>query len=93
MSNLSQRTMRAGVVVGVVGVLAIFFTAGIVERAGFNLVNTPALSNILAALWQVITTGFLPFSAALISASLVMRHMEHEKRQPTHNSEESHPRS
>ena len=76
MADMPKRTLLAGIIVGIVGVLAITFTARIVERAGFTLNNTPVLGEILSVLWQIVTVGFLPFSAALVSASLVMRNID-----------------
>jgi len=76
MADMPKRTLRAGIIVGILGVLAITLTARVVERAGFTLNNAPMLGEILSVLWQLVTVGFLPFSAALISASLVMRHID-----------------
>lgn len=93
MSTLSQRALRTGIILGVLGVLAIGFTAFVVDRAGFNLINTPELANILTAFWQIVTTGFLPFSAALISASLVMRHIDQTRERAVGGADDSQPRS
>jgi hypothetical protein len=73
-SSMAKKTLIAGVVSGVVGLVAILLGGQIM--AGLH--GNPSLSDAgFYFLNAVISAGVsfcLPFSAALIAASLVMRH-------------------
>lgn len=75
-STLTRKTLVAGISLGVAGlVVALFGTTwlvGLYENASFT---TTTLS-VLNALINVVTSFCLPLSAALIAASLVMRHLD-----------------
>jgi hypothetical protein len=75
-SNLAKKTLVAGIVVGVVGLVGMLLTAQLVD----GLYNNADLPNagfyFLNAVISAILSFCLPFSAALIAASLVMKHSE-----------------
>ena len=72
--STSVRTLRAGIVVGVIGVLAII-SANPVQMIAMEAGNQGLLT-VFAATYQLAVAGCLPFSAALVAASLVMRHLD-----------------
>lgn len=75
-TQLARRTLVAGIAVGVVGLLGMLLTAQILN----GLYNNASLPNEGYYLLNTAISGLisfcLPFSAALIAASLVMRHAE-----------------
>jgi hypothetical protein len=68
------RTLRAGIVTGVIGVLAVV-SVNHVQMIAMGAGNQ-AFMTIFAAAYQLAVSGCLPFSAALVAASLVMRHVD-----------------
>ena len=75
-SGLPRKTLRAGIVVGAVGAFAVILAPQIMQLLLFGPSYSQALGAILQVLFQLVTLFFLPFSAALIAASLVMRHLD-----------------
>ncbi len=75
-SNLAGMTLVAGIIIGVVGLAGMLLGSQLVG----GLHSNPDLSNagyyFLNTVISVIISFCLPFSAALIAASLVMRHAE-----------------
>lgn len=75
-TGLSRKTLRAGIIVGAVGAFAVILAPQIMQLLVFGPNYSQALGAILQVLFQLVTLFFLPFSAALIAASLVMRHLD-----------------
>jgi hypothetical protein len=89
--SMYRRTLRAGLILGVIGVVTIISASQlqmIVMDSGVSQVLLP----VFAAIYQLAGVGCLPFSAALVSASLVMRHMDATKAS-CHGSDEQQPRN
>jgi hypothetical protein len=72
----ARKTLRAGIIVGAVGAFAVILAPQIMQLLVFGPSYSQALGAILQVLFQLVTLFFLPFSAALIAASLVMRHLD-----------------
>ncbi|MDR6416808.1 hypothetical protein [Pseudarthrobacter sulfonivorans] len=75
-SGLPRKTLRAGIIVGAIGAFAVILAPQIMQLLVFGPSYSQALGAILQVLFQLVTLFFLPFSAALIAASLVMRHLD-----------------
>jgi hypothetical protein len=76
-SSMYRRTLRTGIVVGVIGVLAMLFSNLFMQTFGVVSLNeSNAFFVILTQLYLIATVACLPFSAALISAALVMRYLD-----------------
>jgi hypothetical protein len=75
-SNLAKKTLIAGIIIGVVGLLGTPLTSLLIEGINDNagLPNTGFY--MLLAIFSAILSFCLPLGAALIAASLVMRHAE-----------------
>jgi hypothetical protein len=79
-----KRTLRAGIIVGVIGTLTMLFTNVFAPTFGTVSFNgTTAFHVILTQMHLLATVGCLPFSAALVSAALVMRHLDGTAVRPT----------
>lgn len=61
---------------GVVGAFSIILAPQIMQSLQFGPAYSEALGMVLQVAFQLVTLFFLPFSAALIAASLVMRHLD-----------------
>ncbi|UKA73450.1 hypothetical protein [Arthrobacter sp. FW306-06-A] len=75
-SLLYRRTLWAGIIVGVVGLLIMLFSNMFMQSIGtytFNGAN--GFFYALTQLYVLAAQGCLPFSAGLISAALVMRYL------------------
>lgn len=70
-----RRTLRAGLILGVIGVVTII-SANQLQLIAMDSGASQVLLPIFSAIYQLAGVGCLPFSAALVSASLVMRHMD-----------------
>jgi hypothetical protein len=76
-SSTYKRTLRAGIIVGVVGILSMLFTNLFAQTFGtVSFDGTTAFYVILTQMHLLAAVGCLPFSATLISAALVMRHLD-----------------
>jgi hypothetical protein len=75
-SGLPRKTLRAGIIVGAVGAFSVILAPQIMQLLMFGPAYSQALGVVFQTLFQLVTLFFLPLSAALISASLVMRHTE-----------------
>lgn len=75
-SNLAKKTLVAGIVVGAVGLAGIMLSAQLIGGLYDNADIPNAGYQFLSALISAVLSFCLPFSAALIAASLVMRHAE-----------------
>ncbi|MDI3194578.1 hypothetical protein QK290_08550 [Pseudarthrobacter sp. AL07] len=75
-SRLPATTLRTGIIVGAVGAVSIILAPQIMQTLLFGPAYSQALSMVLQIVFQLVTLFFLPFSAALIAASLVMRYMD-----------------
>ncbi|TJY69015.1 hypothetical protein E4J89_12495 [Arthrobacter sp. CAU 1506] len=74
---MSKTTMRAGILLGVIAVLMIAFGPLILGNFGTTTVIEDApVAMAVSTTYQLVTATFLPFSAAFISAALVMRHSD-----------------
>ncbi len=72
-----QRTLRAGIIVGVVGILIMLFTNMFMQNIGtltYSGVN--GFFYALTQIYLLVPVACMPFSAALVSAALVMRHLD-----------------
>jgi Mg/Co/Ni transporter MgtE len=74
-SRLPATTLRTGIIVGAVGAFSIILAPQIMQSLQFGPAYSQALGMVLHIAFQLVTLFFLPFSAALIAASLVMRHL------------------
>ena len=72
---MSRRTLRAGLILGVIGVVTII-SANQLQMIAMDSGVSQVLLPIFAVFYQLAGVGCLPFSAALVSASLVMRHLD-----------------
>lgn len=76
-SSMSRKTMQVGVALGVIAVLLVAFTRPIIGNFGTtSLVDGTLLGAAVTILHGSLITASLVFSAALVAASLVMRHTE-----------------
>ena len=75
-SSLSRTTLRAGIIVGAIGAVAIILAPQVLQVLQLGPAYSAALAGILGVAFQLVTLFFLPFSAALVAASLVMRHLD-----------------
>ncbi|WP_207376210.1 hypothetical protein [Arthrobacter sunyaminii] len=79
-SSLYRRTLRAGIVLGAVGLLVLVLTDPFIRN--FGALNFNGENGFFVVLTQVYLHApqvCLTFSAALISAALVMRHIDAAK--------------
>ncbi|MCU1517069.1 MAG: hypothetical protein JWQ75_1790 [Pseudarthrobacter sp.] len=75
-SRLPRLTLRAGIIVGAVGAFSVILAPQIMQSLQFGPAYSQALGMALHVAFQLVTLFFLPFSAALMAASLVMRHLD-----------------
>jgi hypothetical protein len=75
-SGLPRTTLRAGIMMGAIGAFAVILAPQIMQAMTLGPAYSQALSTVLQVAFQLVTLFFLPFSAALVAASLVMRHLE-----------------
>jgi hypothetical protein len=75
-SGLPKATLRAGIIVGVIGAFSVILAPQIMQLMQFGPAYSQALGMVLHVAFQLVTLFFLPFSAALVAASLVMRHVD-----------------
>lgn len=76
-SNLSETTMWTGLILGATAVLLIAFSPQIMGSFGTTRVIEDApVAMAVSTIYLLVTVTFLPFSAALVAASLIMRHAE-----------------
>ncbi len=69
--------LRWGIILGVAGVLMMVFSPVILGNFGtFHPVEEAPVATAVTTLYTVASIAFLPFSASLVAASLVMRHAE-----------------
>lgn len=73
---LYQRTLWAGIIVGVVGLLIMLFSNVFMQTIGTYTFNgSNGFFFALTQVYVLAAQGCLPFSAGLISAALVMRYL------------------
>jgi hypothetical protein len=75
-SGLPRKTLRAGIIVGAIGAFSVILAPQIMQLLMFGPAYSQAVGAAFQTLFQLVTLFFLPFSAALIAASLVMRHLD-----------------
>ncbi|WP_248763535.1 hypothetical protein [Pseudarthrobacter sp. SSS035] len=75
-SRLPATTLRTGIIVGVIGAFSIILAPQIMQSLQLGPAYSQALGMVLHTAFQLVTLFFLPFSAALIAASLVMRYLD-----------------
>ncbi|MFC3300283.1 hypothetical protein FJV46_07325 [Arthrobacter agilis] len=75
-STLTRKTLRAGILVGLVGLAVMIATGPWLNGLYQNGSIQPGTLMLLSSLISAIGSFCLPFSAALIAASLVMRHRD-----------------
>ncbi len=75
-SALSRNTLRAGIIIGVIGAVSVILAPQILQSLQFGPSISQALGMVIHIAFQLVTLFLLPFSAALVSASLVMRHLD-----------------
>lgn len=76
-STMSKTTLRAGILLGAIAVLLIALGPLILGNFGTTAVVEGApVAMAVTTTYQLVTATFLPFSAAFISAALVMRHVD-----------------
>ncbi len=74
---MHEVALRWGIILGVAGVLMLIFSPAIITNFGTSYPAAGApVAMIVTTLSTVATIAFLPFSASLVAASLVMRHAE-----------------
>jgi len=75
-SMLYQRTLWAGIILGAVGLLILLFSNTFMQTVGtYTLNGSNGFFFALTQIYVLAAQGCLPFSAALISAALVMRYL------------------
>ena len=74
-SGLPGKTLRAGIIIGVVGAFAVILAPQILQSLQLGPSYSQAVGAALSVAFQLVTLFFLPLSAALIAASLVMRYL------------------
>ena len=76
-SRLSKTTMRTGRTLGATAVLLIAFGPQIMGNFGTPaVIEVAPVAMAVSTTYLLVTDTFLPFSAALVAASLIMRHAE-----------------
>lgn len=76
-ATMSRKTMWAGIVLGVIAVLMIAFSRLIIGNFGTTIVvGSSSLAVAVSMIYLLVIVSSLLFSAALVAASLVMRHAE-----------------
>ena len=72
-----KRTLRAGITVGLVGILIMLFSNVFMQTIGTVTYNgTNGFFFALTQIYLLAPVACIPFSAALVSAALVMRHLD-----------------
>jgi hypothetical protein len=74
-SGLPGKTLRAGVIIGVAGAFAVILAPQIMQSLQLGPSYSQAVGAAFSVAFQLVTLFFLPLSAALIAASLVMRYL------------------
>jgi hypothetical protein len=74
-SGLPGKTLRAGIIIGVVGAFAVILAPQILQTLQLGPSYSQAVGAALSVAFQLVTLFFLPLSTALIAASLVMRYL------------------
>lgn len=74
--SLPRTTLRAGIIVGAIGAIAIILSPQVTQVLQLGPAYSAAVATVLGFTYQLVTLFFLPFSAALVAASLVMRHLD-----------------
>lgn len=76
-SSMYKRTLRAGIIVGLVGILIMLFSNVFMQTIGTVTYNgTNGFFFALTQIYLLAPVACIPFSAALVSAALVMRHLD-----------------
>lgn len=76
-SRLYKRTLTAGALLGALGLLTILFADLYLNNSGVDAFNGQnGIFVFLTRLYSLAMTAFLPFSAALVSAALVMKYWD-----------------
>jgi hypothetical protein len=76
-SSLYTRTLFSGIALGVLAVLIALSSNWVMQGIGVNALNSGnPVAAFLAQLYGFLALACLPFSAALISAALVMRYLD-----------------
>ncbi|MCP9000044.1 hypothetical protein NFC73_09920 [Pseudarthrobacter sp. RMG13] len=74
-SRLPATTLRTGIIAGVIGAFSIILAPQIMQSLESGPAYSQAPGVVLHTAFQLVTLFFLPFSAALLAASLVMRYL------------------
>jgi hypothetical protein len=75
--KMHEVVLRWGIILGVASVLMVVLSPVIIGNFGtFHPVEAAPVATAVTTLYTVATIAFLPFSASLVAASLVMRHAE-----------------
>jgi hypothetical protein len=75
MAALPRTTLRAGIIIGAVGALSVVLAPQIFQSLQLGPAYSQAVGTVLQLAFQLVTLFFMPLSAALIAASLVMRYL------------------
>ena len=73
--SLPRTTLRAGIIIGAVGAVAVILAPQILQSLQLGPSYSQAVGALLSIIFQLVTLFFMPLSAALIAASLVMRYL------------------
>ncbi|POH57258.1 hypothetical protein CVS28_16815 [Arthrobacter glacialis] len=72
-----KRTLRAGIIVGSAGLVITLFSSVFLQNFGtVTFSGTTSFSSGLTQIYLLTLFACLAFSAALVSAALVMRHLD-----------------
>ena len=72
-----RRTMRAGIIVGIAGIVIMLFTNTFMQNIGTLTYNgANVVFYAITQIYLLVPVACMPFSAALVSAALVMRHLD-----------------
>ncbi|TDK26645.1 hypothetical protein E2F48_05515 [Arthrobacter crusticola] len=75
--KMHKTVLRWGILLGVAGVLMLVFSPVIIGNFGtFYPAAGAPVAMAVTTLYSAASIAFLPFSASLVAASLVMRHAE-----------------
>ena len=76
-SSMYKRTLRAGIIVGLVGIFIMLFSNMFMQTIGAVTYNgRNGFFFALTQIYLLAPVACIPFSAALVSAALVMRHLD-----------------
>ena len=72
-----RRTMRTGIIVGIAGIVIMLLTNTFMQNIGtFTYNGANVVFYAITQIYLLVPVACMPYSAALVSAALVMRHLD-----------------